>query len=63
MMSGTDQHSSSSTAAAHEIRIMDKVCLVSDPSTIGLVCGIAPMGNITRYEVFVNGGTRIFYTG
>lgn len=46
-----------------ELHMMDKVCLVSDPSTVGLICGITPIGEITKYDVFINGETRIFYSG
>lgn len=47
----------------HDIKPMDKVRLVSDSTTIGLVCDVIPMNGIVRYDVFINGETRIFYTG
>lgn len=50
-------------AHEHELGIMDRVCLVSDPSAVGIICSVTPMGGITRYEVFINGETRTFYTG
>ena len=51
------------TAEQHELQLMDKVQLVSDPSAVGIICNVMSMGSITRYDVFINGETRIFYTG
>ena len=63
-MFDTDEKKNTSFASAnHELHIMDKVRLVSDPSVVGLICNVVPMGTITRYDVFINGETRIFYTG
>ena len=63
MLNTNDGRDVFSGAGERELRIMDKVRLVSDPSVIGLICNILPMGGITRYDVFIDGETRIFYTG
>lgn len=50
-------------ASGHELGVMDKVRLVSDPSAVGIICNVTPMSGMMRYDVFINGETRIFYTG
>lgn len=45
----------------HEFKVMDQVRLVSDPSMVGMICDIAPMGDITRYSVFLNGEIILIY--
>ena len=37
--------------------------LVGDPKTRGMVFSVQNVGNTVKYEVFVDGGLRIFYTG
>lgn len=56
-------NTSANNWAEHEFKMMDQVRLVSDPSMVGMICDIVPMGDITRYSVFLNGEMRIFYTG
>ena len=46
-----------------EIKEKDTVYLVGDPKTRGMVFSIQSIGNTTKYEVFVDGGLRTFYTG
>ena len=48
---------------ASEIGMMSKVRLISNPDQVGLVCGVTDLGDITRYDVFINGETRTFYSG
>ena len=46
-----------------EIKEKDTVYLVGDPKTRGMVFSVQSIGNTTKYEVFVDGGLRTFYTG
>lgn len=46
-----------------EIKEKDTVYLVGDPKTRGMVFSVENIGNTTKYEVFVEGGLRTFYTG
>lgn len=46
-----------------EIKEKDTVYLVGDPKTRGMVFSVQNVGNTTKYEVFVDGGLRTFYTG
>lgn len=46
-----------------EIKEKDTVYLVGDPKTRGMVFSVQNIGTITKYEVFVDGGLRTFYTG
>lgn len=46
-----------------EIKEKDTVYLVGDPKTKGMVFSVQNIGNTTKYEVFVDGGLRTFYTG
>lgn len=63
MLNAKDKIRAGVTASGHELGLMDKVRLVSDPLAVGIICNVVPMGSITRYDVFINGETRIFYTG
>lgn len=46
-----------------EIKEKDTVYLVGDPKTRGMVFSVQNIGTTTKYEVFVDGGLRTFYTG
>lgn len=46
-----------------EIKEKDTVYLVGDPKTRGMVFSVQSIGNTIKYEVFVDGGLRTFYTG
>lgn len=46
-----------------EIKEKDTVYLVGDPKTRGMVFSVENIGNTTKYEVFVDGGLRTFYSG
>lgn len=46
-----------------EIKEKDTIYLVGDPKTKGMVFSIQNIGNTTKYEVFVDGRLRTFYTG
>lgn len=46
-----------------EIKEKDTVYLVGDPKTKGMVFSVEDIGNTTKYEVFVDGGLRTFYSG
>lgn len=46
-----------------EIKEKDTVYLVGAPKTRGMVFSVQSIGNTTKYEVFVDGGLRTFYTG
>lgn len=46
-----------------EIKEKDTVYLVGEPQTKGMVFSVENIGNTTKYEVFVDGGLRTFYTG
>lgn len=46
-----------------EIKEKDTVYLVGDPKTKGMVFSVQNIGDTTKYEVFVDGGLRTFYTG
>lgn len=46
-----------------EINEKDTVYLVGEPKTKGMVFSVQSVGNTTKYEVFVDGGLRTFYTG
>lgn len=50
-------------SADDEIREKDTVYLVGDPKTRGMVFSVENIGNTAKYEVFVDGGLRTFYTG
>lgn len=63
MLNAKDGICAGFAASGRELCLMDKVRLVSDPSAVGIICNVMPMGSITRYDVFINGETRIFYTG
>ncbi len=53
----------STSAGDNEIREKDTVYLVGEPKTRGMVFSVENVGNTTKYEVFVDGGLRTFYTG
>lgn len=46
-----------------EIKPMDQVYLVGEPSVIGLVVNVESLGDAKKYIVFVNGKQEVFYTG
>lgn len=46
-----------------KIREKDTVYLIGDPKTKGMVFSVQSIGNTNKYEVFVDGGLRTFYTG
>ena len=46
-----------------EIKEKDTVYLVGDPKTRGMVFSVQNIGSTIKYEVFVDGGLRTFYTG
>lgn len=46
-----------------EIKEKDTVYLVGSPKTRGMVFSVQNIGNTIKYEVFVDGGLRTFYTG
>lgn len=46
-----------------EFKEKDTVYLVGEPKTRGMVFSVQNVGNTTKYEVFVDGGLRTFYTG
>ena len=48
MMKTNDKNHASFTASEQELGLMDKVRLVSDPSAVGIICNVTPMGSITR---------------
>ena len=52
-----------SSASAAEIKEKDTVYLVGAPKTRGMVFSVQKVGDTTKYEVFVDGGLRTFYTG
>ena len=48
----------------HEsIEINDRVFVLTDPSTIGVVLSVTDLGQIKSYQVFINGSMNIFYEG
>lgn len=46
-----------------EIKEKDTVYLVGEPRTRGMVFSVQNVGDTTKYEVFIDGGLRTFYTG
>lgn len=46
-----------------KIKEKDTVYLVGDPDTKGMVFSVQNIGNTIKYEVFVEGSLRTFYTG
>lgn len=46
-----------------DIKPLEEVCLVADPSVTGLVTNVESIGNNFKYTVFVNGKQEIFYSG
>lgn len=51
------------SAGDSEIKEKDTVYLIGDPKTRGMVFSVENIGETTKYEVFVDGGLRTFYTG
>lgn len=45
------------------IKEKDRVFLVGDPNTKGMVWSVSGVGNTKKYEVFVDGDIRTFYEG
>lgn len=45
------------------IKVHDRVCLVSDPTQVGMVLSITNIGISAKYEVFINGNKSTFYDG
>ena len=52
-----------SATGTEEIKIMDTVYLVADPSVVGMVAGVTDIGDQKKYQVFVEGSVKTFYTG
>lgn len=52
-----------SPAGDQDIQVMSKVQLVGDPSISGIVLNITDLGDVKKYEVFVNGDCKVFYSG
>ena len=54
-----------STAIANtdDIVAMSKVYLIGNPDVKGMVCSVTDLGEIKKYEVFVNGEVKTFYSG
>lgn len=48
---------------AEQIQVNSVVALKSDPSEKGVVLNTKQLGDITQYEVFLNGAVRTFYEG
>lgn len=46
-----------------DIKEKDTVYLLGDPDTKGMVFSVQKIGDLTKYEVFVEGGLRTFYSG
>ena len=46
-----------------EIKKNDMVRLVSQPDKIGIVNSVESLGTLTKYEVFIDGVNRMFFTG
>ena len=46
-----------------EIKEKDTVFLIGDPNTKGMVFSVQNIGDTIKYEVFVDGGLKTFYTG
>lgn len=50
-------------ADANEIREKDKVYLIGEPQTKGMVFSVSEVDGVKKYEVFVDGDFRTFYDG
>lgn len=61
--SEVEEFTETPAASDAEIKEKDTVYLVGDPKTRGMVFSVENIGNTTKYEVFVDGGLRTFYTG
>lgn len=46
-----------------EIKENDMVRLISQPDKIGIVNSVESLGSITKYEVFIDGVKKVFFTG
>lgn len=54
---------STATVNTNDIAAMSKVYLIGSPDVKGMVCSVTDLGEIKKYEVFVNGETKTFYSG
>lgn len=52
-----------SDSGNEEITVNSLVHLVGEPNTRGLVMSVDQIGDITKYTVFVNGESKVFYSG
>ena len=50
-------------ASSKSIKINDRVFVLTDPSTIGVVLSVTDLGQIKSYQVFINGNMNVFYEG
>lgn len=46
-----------------DIQVMNQVQVVGDPGVIGIVLNVVDLGDIKKFEVFVNGDCKVFYSG
>lgn len=55
--------STTATTNGNEIKEKNRVYLVGDPDTKGMVFSISEVNGIKKYEVFINGDIKTFYEG
>ncbi len=61
--SDNSQTSYSDVTSDGDIVEKSKVYLVGDPDTKGMVFSVSELGDVKKYEVFVNGEIKTFYSG